>query len=90
MTHRLLSLTSEPGAAPPSSTPLSLCVSVVSWPTGHMHHAAIAVLHQVASLAIDATRAEAVRAEEVGVRRIHLAVPPRRWQEHQLRNTAAD
>lgn len=55
-----------------------------------MHHAAVAVLHQVARLAVDAARAEAVSAEEVRVRRIHLAVPPRRWQEHQLRNRDAD
>lgn len=55
-----------------------------------MHHAAVTVLHQVARLAVDATCTGAVSAEEVRVQRINLAVPPWRWQEHQLRNTDAD
>lgn len=90
MNQSLISLTPEPGATPQSSTPLSLSVRVVSWHTGHMHHAAVAVLHQVACLTVNATCTEAVSAEEVGVRRIHLAVPPWRRQKHQLRNTDAD
>lgn len=52
-----------------------------------MDHPAIAVLHQVARLAVDAAGRDAVSAEEVRVHRRGLAVAPRRRQVRQLRNS---
>lgn len=54
-----------------------------------MDHPAVAVLHQVSRLAVDPARRDAVGAEEVGVHRRGLAVPPRRRQVRQLRGTEA-
>lgn len=52
--------------------------------TRHVDHPAVAVLHQVPRLAVDPARCDAVAAEEVGVHRRGLAVPPRRRQVCQL------
>ena len=49
-----------------------------------MNHPAVAVLHQVARLAVYAAGGEAVGAEEVWVHGRGLAVPPRRGQVGQL------
>lgn len=54
-----------------------------------MDHPAVAVLHQVSRLAVDPARRDAVGAEEVGVHRCGLAVPPRRRQVCQLRGMEA-
>lgn len=54
-----------------------------------MDHPAVAVLHQVSRLAVDPARRDAVGAEEVGVHRRGLAVPPRRRQVRQLRGMEA-
>lgn len=53
-------------------------------PTRHVDHPTVAVLHQVSRLAVDPTGGDAVGAEEVGVHRRGLAVPPRRRQVRQL------
>lgn len=52
--------------------------------TRHVDHPAVAVLHQVPRLAVDPAGRDAVAAEEVGVHRRGLAVPPRRRQVCQL------
>lgn len=52
--------------------------------TWHVHHAAVAVLHQVARLAIDAAGRDAVGVEEVRVHGRGLAVSPGRGKVDQL------
>lgn len=56
-----------------------------TFPTGHVDHPAVAVLHQVARLAVDPAGRDAVAAEEVGIHRRGLAVAPGRGQVRQLR-----
>lgn len=52
--------------------------------TRHVDHPAVAVLHQVPRLAVNPAGRDAVAAEEVGVHRRGLAVPPRWRQVCQL------
>lgn len=60
---------------------LHVCVCVF---TGHVHHAAVAVLHQIARLAVDAAGGDTVCAEEFRVHGRWLAVAPRRRKIRQL------
>ena len=59
-----------------------MCVCVY---TGHVDHPAVAVLHQVARLTVDAAGCDAVRGEELRVDRSGLAVSPGRGQVLELR-----
>lgn len=59
------------------------------FPTGHVDHSAVAVLHQVSGLAVDSAGRDAVAAEEVGIHRRGLAVTPGRRQVCQLRKMEA-
>lgn len=59
------------------------------FPTGHVDHSAVAVLHQVSGLAVDPAGRDAVAAEEVRIHRRGLAVTPGRRQVRQLRKTEA-
>lgn len=52
--------------------------------TGHVHHAAVAVVHQVPRLAVDATGSDAVTVEEVRIHGRGLAVSPGWRQINQL------
>lgn len=52
-------------------------------PTGHVHHPAVAVLHDVARLAVDPAGRHAVHVEKA--QRLRLALSPRRRQVGQLR-----
>lgn len=51
-------------------------------PTGHVHHPAVAVLHDVARLAVDPAGRHAVDVEEA--QGLGLALPPRRRQVGEL------
>lgn len=53
--------------------------------TRHVDHPAVAVLHQVSSLAVDPAGREAIGAEEVRVHRCGLAVSPWRRQVRELK-----
>lgn len=55
------------------------------FPTRHVDHFAVAVLHQVSRLAVDPAGRDAVAAEEVGIHWRGLAVTPGRRQVCQLR-----
>lgn len=59
------------------------------FPTGHVDHSAVAVLHQVSGLTVDPAGRDAVAAEEVRIHRRGLAVTPGRRQVRQLRKTEA-
>lgn len=52
-------------------------------PTRHVHHPAVAVLHDVARLAVDPAGRHAVHVEKA--QRLRLALSPRRRQVGQLR-----
>lgn len=54
------------------------------FPTGHVHHATVAVVHQVACFTVYATGRDAVSVEELWIHGCHLAVSPRRGQIDQL------
>lgn len=53
-------------------------------PTWHMHHAAVAVVHQIACFAVDATGRDAVAVKEVGIHCCHFTVSPGRRKINQL------
>lgn len=53
-------------------------------PTRHVHHATVAVVHQVARFAVDATSRDAVSVKEVWLHGRHLAVSPGRGEIYQL------
>lgn len=53
-------------------------------PTGHVHHPAVAVLHDVARLAVDPAGRHAVHLEESRLQGPGLALSPRRRQVGQL------
>lgn len=59
-------------------------ITLVWFPTGHVHHAAVAVVHQVARFAVDAAGCDAVAVKEVGVHGRHFAVPPRWGEVYEL------
>lgn len=52
-----------------------------------MHHAAVAVVHQVARLAVDATGRDAVAVKEVRLHSRHFTVSPGRRKINQLKDT---
>lgn len=52
-----------------------------------MHHAAVAVVHQVACFAVDATGCDAVAVKEVRIHSRHFTVSPGRRKINQLQNT---
>lgn len=52
--------------------------------TGHVHHATVAVFHQVARLAVRAAGADAVGFEVIRARRGGFTAPPRSREIHQL------
>lgn len=53
-------------------------------PTGHVHHPAVAILHDVACLAVNAASCNTVYLEEAGFQRSRVAFAPRRRQVGQL------
>lgn len=53
-------------------------------PTRHVHHATVAVVHQVACFTVDATGCDAVTVKEVWVHGRHLTVSPGRGKIYQL------
>lgn len=76
-----------PPPIPPTSTPPTneaLIPPVGRLPTGHVHHAAVAVVHQVARFAVNATGGDAVTVEEIRVHGRGLAVAPGGGQINQL------
>lgn len=56
-----------------------------TFPTGHVDHSAVAILHQVPRLTVNPAGCDAVAAEEVWIHRRGLAVTPGRRQVCQLR-----
>lgn len=53
-------------------------------PTGHVHHPAVAVLHNVACLTVDPAGGHAVHREEARLQSLRLALAPGRRQEGEL------
>ena len=58
--------------------------------TWHVHHPAVAVLQQVASLTVDAAGRDAVGVEELRVYGGRLTISPRRREVQQLKEPTAD
>lgn len=49
-----------------------------------MHHAAVAVVHQITGFTVDATGRDAVAVKEVRIHRCHFTVSPGRRKINQL------